>query len=328
MEAQSPIRCSLCETGGRPGDPFCPECGKPSPQIAREGAVAVELPEIPSENIRKRLVDSLRQWFPDTDRFRADDGLRKGPSILIAGIDEESGARLLDALKPMNVDGRLRPDIRESGISLLWNAGLGVSAGCIIISYLLGGLLGLLFLLGALAAPAVGAAVRRKRNVPIVSLGNLLSDGDKWRRLSRNYSAAVRNLAPDDAASLRSLTEKVFDLQSRLRSGSLASVAAGGEGGGLYRRLREALETAVDLSGRITSSQSENEKSVRMEFASLASIVTKTAEWYAAVEAGEIKQTPQLNEELQDIAGSIERIMEDVRPSLGPGRLADKKIPL
>jgi hypothetical protein len=287
--------------------------------------VAVELDEIPSENIRSRVAQLLRQWFPHVDRFHADDRLRKGPSILIAGVDEESGARLLDALKTMNVAGRLRPDVRESGIFLLWNAGLGVSAGCFVLVYLLGGILGGLLFLGAVAAPFVGAAMRRRRSVPVVSPGNLVSDADKWDRLSRNYSAVLRNLAPEDAAALQSLTEKVFELQARLRSSSIASIAAGGEGGSLYRRLREAVETAVNLSGRIAASDGDDQKRAREELAALAGVVKKTATWYSAVETGEIKQTPQLTAELQDIAASIERIMEDVRPALGPELVIGEK---
>jgi hypothetical protein len=293
--------------------------------VTREGFLALEISEVPSEKVRTRLVEALNQWFPEFDRFRAYEQFRKGPSVLIAGIDNDSAGRLLDALQTMHVEGKLRPDVQVSGIGQLWNAGLAGSVGLLVLSYLSGGILGLLFLLGALGAPFVAAAVRRKRSIPLISAGSLISDAEKWIRLSAKYSAAMENLGPEDAASLGSLTAKVFELQKRLRSSSIASLAAGGEGGSLYKRLTEAIETGVDLSGRMASSGGQGNEDLRKEFAAIAAMVDKTAEWYTAVETGETKQASQLNQELQDITASIERIVEDVRSPMGPSLNVGRK---
>jgi hypothetical protein len=325
METEPPSQCPVCEGGSVHRDPFCRECGKLSPRVTCEGPLALEILEVPSEKVRTLLVEALCQWFPEIDRFHAYDRFRKGPSILISGIDTESANRLLKALQDMNVDGGLRTDIQESGIGLLWNAGLAVSGGLLILAFLWGGFLGLLFFLGALGAPFVGAAARRKRNIPLISRPGLIPDAERWGRLSAHYSAVIKNLGPEDAASLRMLTARVFDLQRRLRSGSLAALAAGGEAGSLYKRLREAIETAVDLSGTMASSKGQSSEDLRREFAELVGMVNKTSEWYIALETGNTKQPAELNHELQDIASGIERIIQDVRSPLEPGLMTGRK---
>jgi hypothetical protein len=313
VDKESPIGCPVCEAGSPRRDPFCPQCGRLSPRVTREGSLALEILEVPSEKVRTMLVEAICEWFPEVDRFRVYDRFRKGPSTLIAGLDDDSANRLLNSFRAMNVEAKLRPDVREPDIGLLWNSGLAASAGLLVLAYLSGGFFGLLFLLGAIAAPIAGAVARHRSNVPLVSRKSQSPDAEKWIRLSTRYSAVMTQLAQEDATSLRLLTGRVFDLQWRLRSGSLAALAAGGEGGSLHQRLREAIETAVDLSDRIASSEKQSQEDLRKDFAALVDMVQKTSDWYVALETGEIKQAPQLTQELQDITAGIDRIMEDVR---------------
>ena len=70
----------------------------------------------------EKLVSGLRH-HPAAERR-----LKNGPTILITGIDQESGVRLLDALKGMKVQARLVDHNAEPWVKRLWNSGLVVSA--------------------------------------------------------------------------------------------------------------------------------------------------------------------------------------------------------
>jgi len=328
VNTKSSLHCPQCSAESRTPDPFCPECGALSPHMVREGPFAVEIQEIASEKLRTGFVELLVSWFPQIDRFLIDRRLSAGPSTLMAGIDEQSADRLLAVLRTISIGGKLRPALHGSNIGQFWNAGLGISALLLVLSYISGGAVGALLLIAALAAPVLWGAVRRTREAPLVPTSSLVQDADTWNHLSARYSSVIKELAPEDAMSLRSITKKLFDLQESVRSGSLVSMAAGGDAGSLYGKLVEMISAAVDLSARISSSQGKENEKTRRELKALVDLVDKTSAWYSGLDSGQIKPPAELTRELQDAAGGIERIMQDVRSVQEPERTTGKKLKL
>jgi hypothetical protein len=317
MANQSHISCSQCGTSLRKDVPFCPECGKLPPSVISRGSLALELGDVPSQNSREELLQALKAWFPDFDTTLAERRLKNGPTILITEIDHESAVRLLDALKSMKVQARLVDSRADSWPKRLWNSGLIVSAISLLLAAISGGAAAFLFVLIAGGAPLAAALWGEHKRKPLLTQASSMFSAEQWIRLSQDYSQVVKSLARADAAALKSLVTRIFEFQSRLRSASLASVAAGAETGELYKRLRDAISVGLDISRNIASTVGEAQERSRQELVAFEDQVSKVDNWYRSVEDEGTKPTTQLVVELNDIVESIDRIVQEVRPPSG-----------
>ncbi|MFH1113018.1 MAG: hypothetical protein V1792_03775 [Pseudomonadota bacterium] len=314
MSVASSGSCSTCEAGGDSSYPFCPECGRLSPSFVRRGSFAVEIGEIPARRLRSDVAARIRSWFPAVDVLEAENRLKSGRTLLLAGVDEESGIRVLDALKNMKVPGKLvRADAGPSWLSRLWNPGLVATSAAVLIAVFVGGIAGFLAALAGLAVPAVWAFAGGRTRSPLVS-GVPGEPEEDLVRLSSEYSIVMKSLSDQDGKTLRELTAAVSEVRQRLRLDSLASVAAGGETGRLFTSLSGAIRSAVDISRRIPSASEDQKSALREELRSLNDSVTKADSWFRSIEGRGAKPADALSEELGDITASIDRILDDVRP--------------
>ncbi len=314
--------CERCAAEFLEGAPFCTECGKLSPAVVAEGALALEIDDVPSERTREQAVSMLKSWFPQLDAIRAGESLKAGRPILISGIDEESARRILDGLK---VGGRPKLlKVKPDWLKWIWNPGLAVSAVSVLLALALGGLSAFFLILIALGAPLAAGLLRGRRKEPLVPSGRVGAQADQWIRLSDGYSEVVAQLDSQDSENLKALVRKVFRLQKRLKSESLASVAAGLDRGDLYQSLCDALSSAVELSRRILAEREENRAPLRDEIAKLNELADRTATWFRRLDDPVIKDSSVLEAELSSVAESIDRIVREVRP-LPDVRLRDKE---
>lgn len=326
MASQSHISCIECGTSLRQDVPFCQECGKLPPSVVSKGSLALELGDVPSKNSREELLQAMKSWFPDFDTIRAERRLKNGPTILMTGVDEESGVRLLDALKGMKIQARLVDHSAESWVKRLWNSGLVVSAISLLLAAIFRGPTAFIFILIAGGAPLAASLWVEHKRKPLLTQASSMFPAEQWIRLSQDYSQVVKSLARADAAILKSLVTRVFEFQSRLRSASLASVAAGAETGELYKRLRDAVGVGVDISRTIVSTAGEAQERSRQELVAFEDQVSKIDKWYRSVEDEGTKRTTPLLVELNDIVESIDRIVQEVRPPSGSSAPAHLEI--
>jgi hypothetical protein len=313
MSPAIPKSCSTCEKAIGADYPFCPECGRLSPSFVSRGSVAVELEEVPSQRLRNELVSQLKSWFPSLDALDAADRLKSGRTLLIQGISEESADRILNRLKAMKVPGRIsRAAAQTNWGKRLLNPGLAVSVGALFIGWWIGGISGLvLALLGAAVTPA-WALLKGSVMSPLISFVEQEPDEDLLR-LSLEYSRVIDRLSAQDRETLNRLTSEVFDVQHRLQSESLASVAAGAESGELHSRLSDSLTTAISIAGRLVSATGDEQPEMRQELKDLESLVHSTGAWYRSIEGEGVKESSQLAKEMKEVTESIDNILEDVK---------------
>ncbi len=134
-----------------------------------EGGLALELGDIAAQTTRAELLQLLKSWFPEFDVIRAEHRLKTGPTILMTGIDEESGARLLHALKGLKIPARLVDYRSESWGKRLWNSGLVVSAISLFLAAIFRGHAAFLFVLIAGGAPLAAALLAEHRRKPLLT---------------------------------------------------------------------------------------------------------------------------------------------------------------
>lgn len=313
-----------CVTDFREGAPFCTECGKLSPAVLAEGSLAVEIDDVPSERTRDEAVSLFKAWFPKLDPLRANARLKAGKSVLISGIDRESAGRLLEGLEALKVRGRSKGlEEKPAWLKWIWNPGLAVSAVSLALAAVFGGLLAFFLTLVALGAPVAVALLKGRGQKPLIESVDIGTQADYWVRLSREYSEVLPQLSPQDSENLKALVRNVFPIQKRLKSESLASLAAGLDRGDLYLTLSDALRSGVELSRRILTEKEENKEPLRREIAKLNELAGRTAEWFHKLEDPVIKEASVLEAELRTVAESIDRIVQEVRP-LPDVRLANK----
>jgi hypothetical protein len=327
MAMDAHLTCDSCQAELREGDPFCFKCGKIAPNMLASGNLAIEIPDVPSAQIRKQLLKEFKKWFPAIDPIAVENGLRGGPRILVAGIDEQSGNRLLEELRSMKVDARL---IRDAGgrsfFQRLWNPGLLVGVGLMIVAALAQGLTGfILFLLGA-GSPFAWAFWRSGRRAPLLGGVSINPDAVRWIDLANQYSEIVGRLDPQDAESLKSVIGLIVDLQRSLKSHSLASVAAGEERGDLYKSLANSSVTAIDLCRRINSSQGEERDRLRHEMGTLIDVISRAHDQFIKLDREEIKPVEKLTKDIDRTIESIDRIVQDVRSPLGREQFTPDKL--
>ncbi|GEM_PF-660309 len=314
MKAHDPTSCTGCGAEYVKTDPFCVQCGAVLPSAVSRGGFSVELSDVPSEEMRGDAVKVLKKWFPQLDSLELAEQLKAGRSVLIAGIDEESGARILDALKPMKVGGRLiRSGQKQTDSRSLLFGSLGISAISLVAAILFFGPLSLLFILIAIVSGVVAALSARGRSEPLIDAAAGHPEDEDWIKLAQEYGQEIGRLAPEYATQVKSLARMVLDVRGRLRSDSLAASAAGKTRGDLYQRIKDALTTALHIAERLGSEQSEHSSELKEELDALTLAVQKTAEMFRNLDTEGVKEAPALAREMQDITESVDRIVQEVR---------------
>jgi len=313
MEADDLNRCPVCGAQYGRGDPFCHECGRLLPSVALPGDVSVDMLDVPSEKLRQRIVGLLRSWFPDVDAVEADRRLKAGKSRLISGIDADSARRIVDALKAEKAGAGLTRDKSRTGRFI--NGGLIVSAIALIAAPFLSLSGSIFMLLLAVAAPIAGAMLKQERMRPLVPSPADSLESAEWIAIAKQYSELVPTLEASEAESLRFITKTVFGLRRRLSQPTLAATAAGEVAGDLYQRLHDAIRTALEICRRISSGNGEIKEAHNRELDGLKKLVAETADWFRAHEHDNLKEFPQLADELRGIRESIDSVLKEVRPS-------------
>jgi len=281
---------------------------------------------VPSERIRSQVLAELKKLFPSIDPIAAESRLRAGPLILLTGIDQESGNRLLEKLKSIKVDARLVPQTGDdSWRKYVWNAGLAFGAGLIILGALLQGTVGLIVFMLGLACPTAWSMWKRARRKPLVTDVETDPHATQWIDLSNQYSQLIGNLEAQDGDTLRSLTATVFDLQRSLRSHSLISVAAGEERGDLYKTLTNVVTTGIDLCRRIVSAPAESRDLPRRELQDLSALIGKTQARLRELDKEDVRTIGALEQDISRTIESIDRIVQDVRAPLTQGTSIPEK---
>ncbi len=311
MESAAVVLCGKCAARYEKGAPFCPECGALSPGSVSPGPVAVEVDDVASEKIRKTVVSILKLWFPALDAMKADRRLKAGRSILMKGISEDSGSRIVDALKPLKVGARLVG--KDSWFRNLFNGGLIFSGVALFLTLFFGPLFGFFLFLIAVGAPLLGAFLRDRQRQPLVSAPVHRGTSEKWAKLAGDYSAVISRMGRVEAGSLKSIARSVFDLNERLSRDSLASIAAGEDTGELHARLEDILYSAVALGRRITVATAGDAETLKRELGALEKLAGQTAEWFRSQEHRQIKSSDELSDQLTRIRESIDAIVGEVR---------------
>jgi hypothetical protein len=315
MESDQYRICAGCNSTLGPGDPFCLTCGTLSPSLVNTGDLAIEVQDVPGQRLRAEVVSILKAWFPEMDTIRADERFQSGWHILVRGIDEKSGSRILAALKRIKIDGRLlREDTASSWKEKLLNPGLIVAAVGAFLCVIIGGITAMALAPVPLAAPFVWAFLKSRRQEALLVLEDPSPRYEKWSRLAEEYAQVVRLLDLQDRQVLRTLAGTAFDLQHRLSSDSLVAVAAGEDRGELYSRLTDAVRTALSLGTRISSlADGEERTSLQRELLDLTEMVLNSATWFRSMEQGPVKEPAVLHDELHGITRRIDRILSQVR---------------
>jgi hypothetical protein len=309
--------CDSCNAELRGGDPFCLNCGKIVRNILASGNLAIEIADVPSAQLRKQIVQEFKTWFPGIDPITAESKLRKSPCIFISGIDEESANRLLEILKSIKIDGRLVHDAGgHSWLQLLWNPGLFMAAGLIMLAALVQGLVGVIISLLGAATPFLWAFWKSNRLTPLLGSTTINFEAPRWIDISNQYSQIISKLAIQDAELLRSVMRMIIGLQQSLKSHSLASLAAGEDRGDLYRTLSNSSLTAIDLCRRINSSQGEERDRLRQELLDLIHVIGRSHDQFMNLDREEIKSVEELTQEMDKTVEIIDRIVQDVRSPL------------
>jgi len=319
--------CEGCQAELRRGDPFCLNCGKIAPNTLAPGTIAIEIADVPAAELRKKILQEFKKWFPAIDHIAAERKLQKGPSILVSGIDEESANRLLDILNPMKIEGRLvRGTGRNSWLQLLWNPGLLIAAGLITLAALVQGLSGIILFLLGVASPLSWGFWKSNRQTPLLGTTEINPEAKRWFNISNQYSQTIDKLIIQDAELLRSVMRMIIDLQKSLKSRSLVSVAAGEERGDLYMALNNSSVTAIDLCRRISSSQDQEKDRLRRELQDLSDVIGKSNRQFTKFDREEIKSVEELTQDINRNIESINRIVQDIRSPLIPTNRASAEI--
>jgi hypothetical protein len=321
MPASAFHECSECAFPLSEGDPFCPKCGHIVPNLLSPGTLALQLEDVAAGRTRSDLMRTLKEWFPALDVFRAENKLKHGAAILVSGIDESTGTRLLEAFKKMRVQGRLVPQQEHSSwFRRVLNPGLAVGGLLLVIGASLGAIPGFLLFLIGLGVPFGWALWSDAQLKPLMPAPGIDPAMDRVVELSAPFSRVIERLEEDDAQVLTSLAKIVFAVQRGLRAKSLASVAAGEERGDLSSLLIDSLATGVDLGRRIASEEGGGKEKARNDLKNLAELARSTHEWFQKLHREDVKPVPEIQGQIDQIAESIDRIVQDVRSPSVAGR--------
>lgn len=327
METEHLPVCASCGTSYRPGDPFCVECGRLSPSMLNTGSYAIEAQDIPGQTARSQVVELLRAWFPGIDPLHAEERFKADWQVLMRGVDENSARRVQAALEAVNVKSRLARDkALPPWQQRLLNPGLAVTAACLLLSFLLGTTAAVFLVPLGITAPLGWAFFASRRKPALISVDEPSFRYDKWSRLAGEYAETIKELGSPDREILTCLSRTVFDLQLKLTSNSLAAVAAGEDRGDLHARLTDAIHTALSLGRRISDLEDEDDRKIglRQDLVSLTKRASETLEWFKNLERRPPKEPLLLNDELQEVAQRIDRILGQV-PSRSESPVQSRK---
>lgn len=293
--------------------PFCPECGALSPAISAKGAFAVELEDIPSEQIRARVIAGLKNWYPGIDPIEADARLKSGPVVLLRSVDEDSARRTLAHLNAYKAPGRIRGDQSlDSWMSTIWNPGLAISAVALVAAIFTGGLTGMVLAAAGLGAIGIGAFLKRKRFQPLCH-PSPLSEFEELKALADEYARVIPRLESEDVAVVKKIARTGFELRKRLLTESVAAIVAGGRNGELYGRVTEAVRAAVHLGQSILTSAGPAKENVRAELEGLIGLLARTDQWFDKAEGKLGPSAADLIQNLDHLTERIDRILDTVR---------------
>ncbi|MEW6529475.1 MAG: hypothetical protein AB1473_01485 [Thermodesulfobacteriota bacterium] len=311
MDSSHPFECFRCGAGHEFEPPFCPECGQVSPGLIAGGDLSVIVEDVASEKLRAELLARIKAWFRQVDSSEADQKLKRSRWVLVSGVEEESGNRLVEAIQSLKIPARLG---RVPGWpQALWNGGLIISAVAGLFAAFSGPLWAFLFFLIAITAPVVGGMRKLRQMQPVITETIRDPHANRWFALGRWYSDLLRRLEPEDAASLKTVAAAVFDLRNRLSQPTLIATAAGERQGDLYQKLHDTLATALDISRRIAEAAPADRDSLRKELAQVIDLLAKTQTWFRGLEEERVRKAEDLAEDLNQITSSIDRIVEEVR---------------
>ncbi|MBM4325724.1 MAG: hypothetical protein FJ118_01055 [Deltaproteobacteria bacterium] len=311
MDSSHPLECFRCGAEHRFEPPFCPECGQVSPGLVAGGDLSVIVEDVASEKLRALLLTKIKAWFRQVDSLEADQKLKRGRWVLVSGVEEESGNRLVEALRSIKIPARLG---REPGWpQALWNGSLIISAIAGLFAAFSGPLWAFLFFLTAVAAPVMGGMRKLRQMRPVIAAQFRDPHANEWFALGRWYSDLLHRLEPEDAALLKAVAGAVFDLRNRLSQPTLIATAAGERHGELYQKLHDTLATALDISRRIAECAPADRDPLRTELAQALDLLAKTQTWFRGVEQEGVKKTENLVEDLDQITRSIDRIVGEAR---------------
>ncbi len=310
MERPAAIPCSACDHTLRPGDPFCLECGEPSPMTARPGRVSVEAQEVASAALRGQITDTLRSWFPSLDRFRVEESLRNDWTTVVRGVDEETADRMIASLKKIGVAARVTSG--QSTAADFLNRGLAVTALALVALPFVGALTGFFLVLVGAGAPIAGAVLKRRRRAPLVSAVRDSSTNEAWRGLARRYVEAVRRSEPEDAAALKEIALSAFEVTKRLSESSVAAEVAGEEEGPLSELVRESVDRAAQIAVATAQAAPERKERLRKELSDLQAAVTDTDRWFRNVDGKTARSAGEVTDELQAARRRIDSVLSEV----------------
>lgn len=307
--------CRECEAHWGRGYPFCLDCGAVSPALTGEGPFALKIGEVPSQQMRDQLVSRLQEWFPGLNVVEAEKRLRSGETRLLRGMDASSGRRILDALRDLKVAGVLEEDSSaKPRLSHLWNFGLVASFLGLGAAAIVGGWTALLLVVAALIAPLAGAIFKARGSRDSLVDRLTYPDADYWLGLAAEYTPLLQRLPGQDRDSLKEVFRGAFDLQTRVQSGSLPSVAAGFDQGELHERLKESLRSALEMGRHILRDETAGSDLARAELRRLAEALRVTRDRFISLETGGVKSPQAIASDLEEIMNNIDRIVKEARP--------------
>jgi hypothetical protein len=246
--------CVACSTQHPAGTGVCPRCGAPPLQLTGETGYRVVVPEIPSLKQRGELAQRLSELLdPSADVEAATNALGRGESVLCDGLSRESALALSEHLKKLHVSARVESAAGGAAASSPANLKTIVGVALIAVAVLLflvtdglvrwaGGAAALVAGLFALALHALGQP-RRSGTLFVAPPPSTTLPG--WESLPPVLARLLVTLGSPAREALSAAATDVAWLQHELRSGSMASYAAGGPGSPLDQAAQRLLTAAV-----------------------------------------------------------------------------------
>lgn len=328
MDTEKGFTCRGCDHLLESRENFCIQCGRLSPALLERGDMALRLMDIPSQQLRETIVRLLASWFPSLDRISAEHGLASGSMIIVQGISEQSGERILDTLKRFRVHGELIPVSElKPGFSRFLNLGWILPVLTLLLSLVTFGKIPFWLVLLSLPAPFLWGFLAPKQVKPLVPTWEARFDVHLWESIAKQYEEVAARAEQQLLQTLGDIADNVFLILQYLSTDSLTAVAAGGQEGELSARVTEVLRTAIALTQRIGVSSGEEEKELRKELGDLAASIQGTRLWLENKQKDQVTEVSVLTRELNEATQSIDRILRDVRSgALSHERVQQKEL--
>ncbi len=307
------IQCPKCAAEQDAKDPFCLECGEVFPSVISRGRFIVRIDDVPSSQIRDKVVKTLQEWFPSISYLDSEKRLARKGAIIASGLEEASARRVLDALGTMKVHGKIERIEQESGVwPKLLNWGLGISAFSLILALLSGGLFGLFLFAVALGAPFL-VAFSSKPETPLASLLDVDRDDNRWVEVAQLYGSKLGELDPRAREGLKDFVRHIFALKRILSTDTVASHAAGGTKGPLYEKLPHAIETGISVSASMVGKDDETRMEMNQELSDLTESARRALDSLRELDRDGGKKAKDLAREIDSTASRVDTILREIR---------------